>query len=137
MLQTLFRRGGALRDLMVYQIKAPLVSLLNLIADRLPEPTKENTIQPNSHILIKIRDEFFSRLLIKHRIKPLRAIFNLFIIVYEFDEPYRQLIDWVVSRLFASRAGWLPIERNKPDIKIWKQDWQLEEEATDETNRVD
>lgn len=120
MLAPLFRRGGVFRDLMFHRIKAPLVTMLNVVADRLPEPTKENTIQPNSHILIDIRDEFLDRLegdVLKSRSKPLRAIFNLFITIYEYDEPYRQLIDWIVSELRL--AGWLS---SKPDRKIWKHD---------------
>ena len=139
-MQNVFRKRGALRDFMVFEVKAPLTGWLNIENTRqlvtflnnirkLPEPTKENTKKQNSHVLIEIRDEFLSRLRIKSRIKPLRTIINFIINVYEYDEPYEQLIDWWASELFARRDEWLPIGRSKPDILIWKQGWQLEEES--------
>ena len=76
------------------------ITIINAIK-KLPEPTKENTNWPNTHILIEIRDEFF-----KHegknskRTRILRVIFNFIIIKYEYDPYYRKRIDWVLDKLF-------------------------------------
>ena len=119
----LFRLGGRFRDLFVYEIKAPIKVVLNLIDHRLPTPTKENTIQPNTWVWIDIRDEFLDRC--KTQTKIYHALWNFAITLYEFDEPYRQFGDWVVSKILARQGDWKPLEKNKPDILVWKQDWEI------------
>ena len=91
------------------KMNKPLMFFLGHLFDRLPEPTKENTNWPLSHALIDIRDEFF-----RHdnknplRSKVLRAIFNIFIVKYDYDPYYHKRIDWVLSKL-------LPLLNANPD----------------------
>ena len=65
-----------------------------------PEPTKENTWHPNSHRLIDIRDDFLSlcQLDEKH-IRFIRLAINFIIVLYDYDPPYRMLIDWWAKKL--------------------------------------
>lgn len=73
----------------------------------LPEPTIENTWHPNSHNLIKIRDG----LLKQTRLDPIRVSFiknvlNLAIIVYDFDPPWRWIMDSAKDEAFS--MDWKP-----------------------------
>ena len=62
----------------------------------LPEPTKENTWHPNTHNLIDLRD-----FLLEHchlnalRMNFIRRIANFTIILYDFDPPWRFILDSV------------------------------------------
>ncbi len=65
-----------------------------------PEPTQENTWHPNSHILINIRDEFFKHCqLDERRRRLLRLAINFVIAIYDYDPPYRMMIDWWAQQL--------------------------------------
>ena len=138
-----FRLNGDLRDFMVDDVKAPLVEGLGLFLssrnpiqrikglkklyhslksmEQLPYPTRENTTEPNSLILIDTRDEIISKLKLPLRIPPIVSLIN-FAIIMRYDEPYKQLMDQMVDRLRAS--AWQ--RGDKPDILIWKQDWETE-----------
>jgi hypothetical protein len=101
--QTIFT-SSPYQKFMIHGIKAPLLKLLNLFAERFPEPTKENTWCPNSHTLIDIRDEFFRWChLDKRRNRVLRAIINFVIVMYDYDPPYRMMIDWWVEQIEAKK----------------------------------
>ncbi len=67
-----------------------------------PEPTRENTWHPNSWIMIDIRDRFFRDHCIglsAERLKTMRLGINFFIIIYDYDPPYRMMIDWWAKQL--------------------------------------
>lgn len=72
----------------------------------LPEPTFENTWHPNSHRLIELRDEFFKHCvgLGTPRLKFMRAFINFIIIMYDYDRPYRDMMDWAKEAL--EKKGW-------------------------------
>jgi hypothetical protein len=60
-----------------------------------PEPVKGNTWHPNSHVLIEIRDEFFRHCRLgEGRNTLFRLFINFIIILYDYDPPYRMMIDW-------------------------------------------
>ena len=74
---------------------------------KMPEPTKENTWHPNSHNLIEIRDEFFKHCFLDEiRRRFIRNIFNFVIILYDFDAPWRMMIDWCVEEWL--KKDWKP-----------------------------
>ena len=31
----------------------------------------------------------------------------------------------MVSKILARQGDWRPSEKNKPDILVWKQDWEM------------
>ena len=108
---------GNLREYVINHVKAPLMKILIAIAKRLPEPTKINTLSPNSHILIDVRDEFF-----KHENNPgrdglFRAAFKILICEYEHDPYYRYRMDWMLEEMY--RRGWQPLPEGRPRGITW------------------
>jgi hypothetical protein len=86
--------------------------ILELFNDKFPEPQIEihpetglpYVWHPNSELLIKYRDEFFTHChLGGMREKFLRMGINFLIIIYDYDPPYRMMIDWWAERLIQ---GW-------------------------------
>lgn len=67
---------------------------------RLPAPTKENTWHPNSHKLIELRDWLLSRLPTLHgqRRGLIEKLFNFVIIIYDYDPPWRWIMDSVKDK---------------------------------------
>lgn len=106
---------------MIHAIKVPLLKIAGLIASKLPEPTKENTWHPNSHNLIEIRDEFFKHCKLNdERLQFIRVVFNFIIILYDFDPPWRWMIDSVKEE--ADKKKWEPKEYGhdkRPDWQWW------------------
>ena len=85
---------------------------------KLPEPTIEETWHPNCHNLIKLRDDLLLQLnLGKLRMGFIRNIFNFVIILYNFDPPWRWIIDSVKDQ--ALEMEWIP--RGFSDD--WKDDY--------------
>jgi hypothetical protein len=107
-------------DFIVKIIKAPMVVLLNQVADRLPEPTKENMhgCPPNTQVLIELRDEFFHLENNPGRHKAFKAIWNFVIFLYGYDGYYRHRIDWVIERLKSKT--WQPRDKYKP-AHFWRE----------------
>ena len=71
----------------------------------LPEPTKENTWHPNTHNVIDLRDWLFERCFLgKIRMGFIRRVMNFFIILYDFDPPWRWIFDSVREK--ACEMDW-------------------------------
>ncbi len=131
-----FRKGGALRDTLVYGVKEPLKKCLSHKAtvshafalykvyrhiSEFPEPTIENTSDPNTHELIQFGDEFFQRIRIgSDEVAVLKTIIR-FIILMRYDEPYKQFQDWWADRI-RQDPKWRPLSKSEPDRKIWMRD---------------
>ncbi len=74
---------------------------------QLPKPTKENTWHPNSHNIIDLRDWLMERLMLGGIRKSfVERMFNLVIIIYDFDPPWRWVIDSVINKAFEME--WKP-----------------------------
>uniref|UniRef100_A0A6M3XM04 Uncharacterized protein n=1 Tax=viral metagenome TaxID=1070528 RepID=A0A6M3XM04_9ZZZZ len=88
--------------------------------EAIPEPTKENTTCPNTHIIIDAREWYFSHFYHEQdRARLMRQIFNFVIILYHYDLPWRLKIDKVFE--FIQTQPWiLPdyIDKLK-DIWTW------------------
>ena len=132
--------GQAQNQLPIMDIKAKLLTAVSVIAshdtskvaklraantlrglvkdlDKLPEPTEATTWHPNSHTLIRVRDEFFRRCgLGTPRQQLIRAVLNFVIMIYDYDRPYRDLIDWAKQEL---DKDWKP----RGDQDITPADW--------------
>lgn len=62
--------------------------------DKFPRPTIENTWHPNSHNLVRLRDWLTtSARLGSHRESFIERIMNLAIVIYDFDPPWRWVMD--------------------------------------------
>ena len=81
----------------------------------LPEPTIDEIWHPNCHNLIKIRDWVLSQLTLGDiRMDFIRNIFNLIIILYDFDCPWRWIMDTVKDK--GLELEWKP--------RGYGDDWQ-------------
>lgn len=122
---------GNLREYVIRHVKDPLRKILIAIAKRLPEPTKVNTLQPNSHVLLDIRDEFF-----KHENNPAHpegkfpgreemfwAAWKIFICEYDHDPYYKYRFDWVIEQIVKAReeGTWTPLPEGRPRGATWIQ----------------
>lgn len=97
----------------VERVKPLVFKILEMMAQHIPEPKIGNvTHNPNTRILIELRDEFFKHLDNPDREKVLRAIFNLVIIHYDFDAPYREWLDWLCAEW--EKKDWKPSNHNIP-----------------------
>lgn len=85
----------------------------------IPEPTRENTERENTHHLIELRDKFLECEKPRGgRYKAFRAMFNIVIIVYDFDLYYTERVDWLIEKL--QRIPWL--FGKKPRERWWAED---------------
>ena len=83
---------------------------------RLPKPTIDNTWHPNSHNLIRIRDWLLGRLnLAKERMSLIERVFNLAIIIYDADPPWRWIMDGGKDE--GLKMDWKP--------RGWGDDWSV------------
>jgi len=127
----------------VHAIKAPLCKILRRVLDgpiglvelirillelrrirdrillKLPEPVKDNTCYPNTHILIDVFGEFFERLQLPSRGKELKAICKSIEIIYEFDPPYRFLINRLIELWLERQDEWVWYDEEKSS-RYWK-----------------
>jgi len=107
---------------MIHAVKMPLIEGVNTFLDpganklqkvralrlvykaikamaKLPEPTVESVWHPNTHKLIVLRDWFFERCFLGGaRLSFVRTLFNFVIILYDFDPPWRWMIDSVIEK---------------------------------------
>uniref|UniRef100_A0A6M3KTR7 Uncharacterized protein n=1 Tax=viral metagenome TaxID=1070528 RepID=A0A6M3KTR7_9ZZZZ len=106
----------------VKRIKDPLRKLLVILDKAILiggfEPTKENTLHPNSHLMIEERDKFLaidrSR---GGRHQMFRGIFNIFILVYE-EAFYGRRVDKVFKNV---KDKWKDIP-DSMQIRNWGRD---------------
>ena len=125
------------RQYVIHKIKKPLMgAIINLsertswlgmlialiqivrIARRYPEPTKENTSLPRTHILIDVRDWFFEHEDNPGRDALFRAMWRMFIIEYEHDGYYTPRIDGITEEM--QKRGW-GIRSIKTSMSHWKE----------------
>ena len=107
-----------MREYVIKKVKAPLHKVLILVGGRLPEPTKENTLHPNTHILLDIKDKFFEYEDNPNRKALLEAGWKYFIAEYEHDPYYRYRFDWLIEQIIES--DWKPRAIGCP-IVCWKE----------------
>ena len=84
----------------------------------IPEPTKETCPDLGSHILLDIRDDFFTHLNIGgiyHRM--FRRIINFVIGKRAYDNFYKDLMDWWFGEML--RRGWEFPGHNRPSSVLW------------------
>lgn len=83
----------------------------------LPEPTKENTQNPQSHILIDVRDDFFKHFNCRAYEGIFRAAINYIIAKYDYDSFYEGCGNWWIGEMF--RRGYKLPGQNRPSSVLW------------------
>ena len=101
----------------IEKVNEPLVWLIILYARRYPEPTHDNVVHPNSHILLDIREKFFECWKTKPRTPLYRALFRLVIVKYEHSATYRCMFDWML--MMIEKSGWKKWNPNR-QMACWK-----------------
>lgn len=88
----------------------------------LPEPTRENTLEPNSHILLGKWDKFFGYYSNSSKTRLFKSIRKITVFVYEHDPHYRHLIDWWLEEILETLLDgeWKPRPTNHPSGG-WKE----------------
>jgi len=100
----------------------------NIVLYVLPEPIKESTTLANTHTLIDLREKFFFFENNPLREKELRALWNLVILIYDYDMYYREradivllwLVQLVVQGLWRSSDG-----RREPRRPWWGKNIEI------------
>lgn len=108
---------GKVHEVMLRSVKPLLRVLLKLILQKLPEPNKQNTVLANSHTLIDLRDKFFSLDKCTPRVQELRALWNIFIAIYDYDMLYRERFDWAFNQL--KQVVWRSSDGRREPRKPW------------------
>ena len=95
-----------------------LIAFVQIVyyAKRYPEPTKDHTMLPRTHILIDTFEQFEKN---NSNRQPLfAALWRIFIIEYEHDPFYRYRIDWIIDQLQDRGWGRTTIDAGSPAWKI-------------------
>jgi len=116
-----------LHSIIIHQVKAPLVALLNTIDALLPMPTKEMVRRKNSKLLVEHMEWFFEHWIAK--VRAMRAIAKLCIIVYDYDSPYTYGIHKLVERFIERIGEWQPESESESDSRSWKESELINENS--------
>lgn len=111
--------------LITNKVKLPIEALFRAMDKILPEPTKETVRLRNSKLLVQIKDEFFEHLNLTRdyhqpKVRAFRGMWKVFIIMYDADNPYTQMLNWVCEKLVSRYGDWQPRPDHEPDSRIWK-----------------
>lgn len=88
------------------EVNAPIAWLVHLYAKRYPQPTHENCVHPNSHILLDLEVEFFKDWDFKGRTQLLEDLWKIVIVKYEHSPNWRYCLDWFI--MMVQKSGWKP-----------------------------
>ena len=89
-----------------------ILGVMQVIQDKLPEPTLENVQKPGTRILVRTRDEFFRRLHFPSVERYVRPMTKFVIAIYDTDL-YDQYINWWVWEI--KKSDWPPLRPFEPD----------------------
>ncbi len=111
------------RQFVIDKIKKPIMKALCILANRLPEPTKENTIYPNTHPLIDVWDNFLKMEDNRGREPLFNAMKRVMVDEHEHDNYYRDRMNvwfelWLEEVL---KGNWKPRSLDHPN-SCWKVD---------------
>lgn len=111
-------------EVITRKVKTPLTKSLALIDRFIPEPTKDNTQQRNTRILIDLMEFFFNHLnyygdKYGEKERALRAVWKLFIVIYDYDPPYRDAFNLILKKLLERIDEW-DFPGYTPDPRFWK-----------------
>jgi len=100
----------------VEEVNKPLAKTIIMLAGRYPKPTKRNTVHPNTHRLLDIRDEFFKHWKLDGRAPLVKALFRILIVKYEHSPTWRNMLDWVIKEVPGDWKPFNPVRQ----MKCWR-----------------
>lgn len=112
-------------ELITNKVKLPLEVLFMAIDKILPELTKDTVRLTNSKLLVEVKDEFFKHLNLTReyhvpKIAAYRGMWKVFIVMYDADNPYTHMLNWVLEEIVKRYEKWEPRPHHEPDSRIWK-----------------
>jgi len=142
---------GFARQYVIEQVKAPLqkaiekgkslsevIKAIGTYAHRTPDPTPENCIFHNSHVLMKLRDRFFEHLDMSNKEMMFRSAIKMLIVEYEHDPQYRDIFDvfveWLVEEV--NSGNWRDRPPGRPLPEFWKYPEATKEREVTDLNLV-
>ncbi len=99
------------RDYIIKRVNAPLVKAMVLLARRYPEPTHDNVLYPNSHILLNIQESFKYHWYGLRRVELYDALFRVLIVKYEHSPAWRNMLDWFL--MMINKSDWQEFEPDR------------------------
>ena len=108
---------SSVNPLRLIRLAREIIALYRAVG-RLPEPTVENVGHPNSVILCRIRDYWFSSARLPYLMRPMRRAVDAVIIIYDTDF-YRSFIDVWAREIRAS--PWRAMGPLQPDPQFWEE----------------
>ena len=106
------------RDYFIEKVNKPLVKAITILANRYPEPTRENLLHPNSLRLLDIRDKYLQYDTNERRRELFKAGFRILIAKYEHSPNWRYPIEFILEEIFKS--GWKPRPYGHP-VTFWNE----------------
>ena len=107
------------RQFFIDKVNAPLWLDIVTLGKRYPEPTHENVVHPNSHILIDIRDQFYEVWdLPKGLTWVTESLWRIVIVKYEHSPNWRHFLDWAI--MMVGKSEWKPFDFNR-QMPLWRK----------------
>ena len=114
------------RNIVITMIKRPLeralIESVKLFIKVFGEVTKEKTIKHNTHVLLDLRDEFFTHYINPSKMELMKSAWTLLPFENEHDVHYEWLFDWLVTRVAEEKAkgNWVEMPKEFPQEGCWK-----------------
>jgi len=108
----------------VIKHKAIFEKAIIAYADILPDPTYENVLEPNSHVLLDMRNKFFSYYHNPSKMNLFQATWKIAIAENEHDPHYRSLVfGWLVEEVVEAvlDGRWKPRLIGHPGPSTWNE----------------
>ena len=111
------------RQYVIDKIKKPIMKALCILANRLPEPTKENTIYPNTQTLLRVWDRFLEMEDNPGRRPLFESIKRIMVSEYEHDIYYSDRMQVFLELWLEEvmKGNWKPRYPGHPE-SCWKDD---------------
>jgi len=105
------------REYIIEHVNAPLLEKIVLLGKKYDEPTHENVLHPNTHILLDIRDGFFKCWKTTRSRALYESLWRILIVKYEHSPNWRHMLDWAIM-MIAQNIDWQPFNYNR-QMSLW------------------
>jgi len=99
------------------KVNKAMLKAIILLANRYEEPTHENVLHPNSHILLDIRDKFLEYETNPSRRELFCAVFR--VVIHKNEDPYYgRRLDWLIEMI--ANSDWVTRPCDYPN-EYWNE----------------
>jgi len=108
------------RDYFIKEVNEPLVKNIIQLANKYPEPTRENVLHPNTQVLLDKGEKFFRCWKTKPRGVLYKAVFRMLQDKIEHSATYREMFNWLIKEINED-PRWKHFE-NTRQMNCWRGD---------------